>query len=94
MGWGEIEKQHHEKYKRDFILCREAEERNFIINSILQEFAFVKREDIEKTFDHFCATSAQPAETDLFLARIKEHLGSKITFDYVKRYAFVNPKPI
>jgi hypothetical protein len=88
MSWAQIEKKHHEKYKREFILCREPEERNFIINSILESFTFIKREEIEKTFEHFCQTSVQPTERELFLARIKEHLGREITSNYVKRYTF------
>ena len=51
-----------------------------------EQMGFIGREEVEKTFDHFCRTGVQPAERDLFLARIKEHLGKEITYNYVKRY--------
>ena len=85
MSWAQIEKKHYEKYKRDFILCREKSERNFIINAILDSFTFVHRKEVEKSFDHFCETSSYPAERDLFLARIKEYLAKEVTSNYVKR---------
>ncbi len=86
MSWSQIEKKHQERYNRDFILCREQEERNFLVNAILDVFNFISRDEVEKTFDHFCSTSVQPAERALFLARIKEHLGRLITTRYVQRY--------
>lgn len=86
MSWSQIEKEHRAKYKRDFVMCKQDEERNFLINAIVETFTFIKREEVEKTFDHFCNAAAQPAERDLFLARIKEHLGKQITFKYVQGY--------
>ncbi len=85
MSWTQIERSHYEKYKRDFVLCREKEERSFLVEVILSTFPFIGREEVEKTFDHFCHNSVHPVERDLFLARIKEHLGKEITFNYVKR---------
>ena len=86
MGWAQIEKKHREKYHRDFVLCRETDERNFVIDSILETFTFIKRQDVEKTFDHFCENCVQPPTRVLFLDRIKEQLGKEITENYVKKY--------
>jgi hypothetical protein len=86
MSWAIIERKHAARYKRDFVLCREEEERNFLINAIVETFPFIKREEVERTFDQFCNMAVQPAERELFLARVKEHLGKQITFNYVQAY--------
>ena len=86
MSWVRIEKSHHEKYKRDFVMHLEKEERNFLINSILESFTFIKREDVERTFDQFCNSNAQPARRNHFLSSIREFLGKEITFHYMKNY--------
>lgn len=86
MSWSQIEKEHAARYKRDFVMCREEEERNFLINAIVGSFTFIKREEVERAFDHFCHGTVQPAERDLFLARVKQHLGKQITFNYVQAY--------
>jgi hypothetical protein len=88
MSWLQIEKKHQEKFQRDFVHCREPEERDFLINAILETFSFIKREDVEKTFDHFCTNCIMPAERGPFLARVREHLGREITYNYVRRYIY------
>jgi len=88
MSWSQIEKKHREKYHRDFVLCREADERKFLVDAILETFNFIKREEVEKTFDHFCESCVQPPARVLFLSRIKEQLGKEITERYLKKYIF------
>jgi hypothetical protein len=86
MSWAQIERSHYEKYKRDFVLCREPEERDFLIHAIVTTFTFIQKEEVERTFDHFCNADQQPLERELFMAGIREHLGKEITHNYVKRY--------
>jgi len=86
MSWAQIERSHYEKYKRDFVLYREPEERSFLINAILTSFTFIRKEEVERTFDYFCNTGAQPLQRESFLAGIREHLGKEITHNYVKSY--------
>ena len=73
MGWAHIEKEHAARYKRDFVMCSEEEERNFLVSTIVETFTFIKREEVESTFDYLWRAAVHPVERDLFLARIKQH---------------------
>ena len=75
MSWNNVDDKHKKKYDRNFIACDERYEREYIINTILEEFSFMKRESVERAVDHCCRIIPAPRPRKRFLDCVKENIG-------------------
>jgi hypothetical protein len=86
MSWVKIEYKHEEKFKRNFVLCTDAEEREFVIDSIIEIFSFLRRDYLEEAFDDCCRLYGSVCERKKFFQSVKAQVGKRITVNHVMGY--------
>jgi hypothetical protein len=74
MSWENVDNKHKKKYDRYFVSCDEVYEREFIINTILEEFPRHSRFSVERAVDHCCKTISAPRERKEFLKCVENQL--------------------
>jgi hypothetical protein len=75
MSWTNVDDKHKKKYDRNFVACDERYERDYIINTIMEEFPFFNRDSVAKAIDHCCKTIRPPRPRKDFLECVKNHIG-------------------
>jgi hypothetical protein len=75
MSWNNVDNKHKKKFDRNFVACDEKYEREFIIDSILEEFPYFYREIVEKAVIHCCKKIHAPRERKKFLECVADHIG-------------------
>lgn len=75
MSWINVDDKHKKKYDRNFVSCEEQYEREYVINTILEEFTYFKRESVTRAVEHCCRTMSAPRERKAFLDCVKNHIG-------------------
>lgn len=75
MSWTNVDDKHKKKYDRHFVSCEEQHEREYVINTILEEFPYFKRESVTRAVEHCCKTVRAPRERKAFLDCVKNNIG-------------------
>lgn len=77
MGWNEVDNKHLRNFPdKSFVACDESYERNFIINSILEQFPQFSKSQIEAAVEHCCRTIPAPRPRKTFIQCVARQLGS------------------
>ena len=75
MSWTNVDDKHKKKYDRLFVSCEEPYEKEYIINTIMEEFPFLKRESVERAVEHCCKKIPAPRERGRFLQCVADNIG-------------------
>ena len=74
MSWNKIAHRHEKKYRRCFVSYEQnkvsydtSSERYFIIETILEEFAIYKKDDVQLAVNYCCNHIIPPCPTNTFL---------------------------
>ncbi|MBS1614924.1 MAG: hypothetical protein JST06_02285 [Bacteroidetes bacterium] len=76
MSWNTVDDKHKKKYDRNFVACDEKYERDYIINTILEQFPRLSRASVEAAVDSCCKTIPAPRPRDKFLECLKGKLNT------------------
>ena len=71
---GKCRQQTQKKYDKNFVFCDEKYERDFIINTILEEFPRYSKSAVEKAVNHCCRTIPAPRPRVTFLKCVENQL--------------------
>ena len=88
MSWAQIENKHRGKYGRNFIICEDPSEREFLTGAILESFNFLKHEYVEQAFNECCKGMIFPCDRKKCLQTIKGYVGKNITMQHVSNYSY------
>ena len=75
MSWDKVDDKHKKKYDRYFVSCEESYEKKFILDSIMEEFPYFKRDSVERAIDHCCRTIRAPRDRKAFLKCVSDNIG-------------------
>ncbi len=75
MSWSNVDNKHKKKYDRNFVSCEEAYERQFIIDTIAEEFPKLDRPAIEEAINACCKSIKAPRTRESFIKCIKKKFG-------------------
>jgi hypothetical protein len=77
MSWDDVDNKHLRNYPdKSFVACDEPYERQFIINTIIENFPQFSRSSVEAAVDHCCRTIPTPRPRKTFLQCVARQLGS------------------
>jgi hypothetical protein len=74
MGWKAIHDKYKKRYVRNFVVCEQRYEREFLVNLILEHFSRLSRQKVEEAIDSCCASIPIPRQRELFIECLKAKL--------------------
>ena len=74
MSWKNVEDKHRKNFERDFVSCGEYYERQFVIDTIVEEFPFLVREKVKVAVDHCCIAIPPLRPIDKFLQCVADNI--------------------
>ena len=74
MTWKHISEQHALKYDRDYVSLDDAEELRYLMDSITNNFRYLRREKVKSAVIHCCKTMDTEVSTVEFLKSVAEQL--------------------
>jgi hypothetical protein len=66
MSWNDVDDKHKKRFDRIFVSCEENYEKNFIIDSIVEEFPWYTRARVEAAVGHCCRIIPAPRPRKAF----------------------------
>jgi hypothetical protein len=75
MSWNNVDDKHKKKYDRNFVSCEESFEKKYIIDTIMEEFPYFVRANVERAVEHCCRTIRAPRGRKEFLKCVSENIG-------------------
>lgn len=67
MSWNNVGDIHKKRYDKDFVSCEEFSEREFIVQTILDEFPLYTKNQVENAIEHFCEMLNSSMHRTIFL---------------------------
>ena len=75
MSWKAVEDKHQKKYDRDYVSCEERDERQYIIDTIIEEFPYFNKYSVARGVDHCCSTIPAPRERKKYFECLSDTIG-------------------
>jgi hypothetical protein len=76
MSWHIILEQYKRRYTRNFVVCEERYEREYIINLVMQHFSRLSRSKVEAAVDSCCLATRIPRARETFIECLKAKLST------------------
>lgn len=74
MGWNEVGNKHLDRYIRDFVTYGDSGEKEYLVQTIKEEFPVLKKSVIEDVMEECYGSLNGPRPTSLFLLCLKRKL--------------------
>jgi hypothetical protein len=74
MSWNNVDNKHKKRYDKNFVSCEEQYERQYVIDTILDEFPQYTKEKVEAAVNHCCRTIPAPRARITFLECLANYL--------------------